>query len=65
MTIHMEVLIETLKALISDIRWSSWNIFSTQEHTVAVIIHDESDAVLSWKGESIEEYWYCIWYALI
>ena len=38
---------------------------STQDHTVAVIMHDESSAVFSWKGESLEEYWYWILNALI
>ena len=57
MTIYMAVLIETLKALSSDLRWWSCKIFYTQEHTVAVIKHDESDAVFSWKDESLKEYW--------
>ena len=41
MTIQTKVFIETLKALSSDLRWFSCNIFSTREHTVAVITHDE------------------------
>ena len=65
MTTHMVVLIDTIKVLISDLRWCSCNIFSTQKHTVAVIKHDESAAVFSWKGKSLEEYWYCILNALI
>ena len=65
MTIHTTVLIEALKALISELRWCSCNILSTQEHTVAIITHDESASVFSWKGESLEEYWYCILNALI
>ena len=56
MTIHMVVLIETLKVLSRDLCWCYCNIFSTQYHTVALITHDESAAVFSWKGESIEEY---------
>ena len=54
MTTQMEVLIETLKDLSSEFRWCSYNIFSTQDHTVAVITHDESAAVFYWKGGSIE-----------
>ena len=65
MTIHTEVLIETLKDLISDLRWCSWKVFPTQYHTVAVIRHDELSGVFSWKGESLEEYWACIMNALI
>ena len=65
MTTHTAVLIETLKALSSDLRWCSHKIFSTQDHTVAVIINDESAAVLPWKGESLEEYWDCILNALL
>ena len=56
-TIQSAVLIETLKALSSDLCWWSCKIFSTQYHTVAVIIHNEYDAVFSWKVESLGEYW--------
>ena len=45
MTIHTEVLIETIKDLIIDLHWCSWNILSTQYHTVAVITHDKYAAV--------------------
>ena len=65
MTIQTAVLVDTLKALISDLRWCSCNIFSTQEHTVAVIAHYGSAAVFSWKGEILKEYWDCILNALI
>ena len=65
MTIHMAVLIETLKDLSSDLLWCSCRFFSNQEHTVAVITHAESAAVFSWKGESIKDYWDCILNALI
>ena len=65
MTIHLAVLIETLKNLSSDLRWCSCNIFSTHKHTVDVNTHDESAALISWKGESLEEYWECILNALI
>ena len=56
MTINTSVSIETFKALSIDLCWCSCNIFLTQDHTVVVITHDESAAVFSWKGESIEEY---------
>ena len=55
MTIQTVVLIETLKDLSSDLRWCSWNNFSSQDHTVSVIAHDESAAMFSCKGESLEE----------
>ena len=54
MTIQTEVLIETPKGLSSDLRWCSCNIFPNQDHTVAVITHDESAAVFSRKGDSLE-----------
>ena len=57
MTVHTAVLIETIKALSSELHWWSCNIFSTQEHNVAVITQDQSSAVFSWKGESLKEYW--------
>ena len=60
MATQMAVLIETIEALSSDLRWCSCNIFSTQQHTVAVITHDESAVVFSWKGNSLEDYWDCI-----
>ena len=65
MNIHMVVFIETLKALSSDLCVCSCKLSSNQDHSVAVINHDESAAVFSWKGESIEEYWDCILNALI
>ena len=52
MTMQTEVLIDTLKALSSDLPWCSCNIFSPQENTVAVINYDEYDSVFSWKGDS-------------
>ena len=61
----MSVLVETLKALSSDLRWWFCNIFSTRDHNVAVINHDESADVFSYKGESLKEYWYSILNALI
>ena len=65
MTIQTEVLIETLKSLSSDLCWLSWKKISTQYQTVAVITHDESSGMFSWKGYSIEEYWYFILNVLI
>ncbi|MFQ5548556.1 MAG: adenosylhomocysteinase [Woeseia sp.] len=59
MTIQTAVLIETLKALGADIRWSSCNIFSTQDHAAAAIA-DSGVPVFAWKGETEEEYWWCV-----
>ena len=56
MTIQTEVLFETLKDLISDIPWCSCKNFSTQDRTVVVITHDKSAALISWKGQSLEDY---------
>ncbi|KAM3751874.1 hypothetical protein ACB098_04G144600 [Castanea mollissima] len=58
MTIQTAVLIETLTALGAQVRWCSCNIFSTQDHAAATIARD-SAAVFAWKGESLEEYWWC------
>ncbi|KAK9807152.1 hypothetical protein WJX73_000939 [Symbiochloris irregularis] len=58
MTIQTAVLIETLTALGADVRWCSCNIFSTQDHAAAGIARD-SAAVFAWKGETLEEYWWC------
>jgi adenosylhomocysteinase len=58
MTIQTAILIETLKALGADIRWASCNIFSTQDHAAAAIAED-GVPVFAWKGESIEDYWWC------
>ncbi len=59
MTIQTAVLIETLKFLGAEIRWSSCNIFSTQDHAAAAIAAS-GVPVFAWKGESEEEYWWCI-----
>ncbi|MGE8722998.1 adenosylhomocysteinase [Leptospira terpstrae] len=59
MTIQTAVLIETLAALGADIRWSSCNIFSTQDHAAAAIAK-AGIPVFAWKGETEEEYWWCI-----
>ena len=64
MTIQTAMLIETLKTLGADIRWSSCNIFSTQDHAAAAIAKKGSAAVFAWKGESLEEYWWCTEQAL-
>jgi adenosylhomocysteinase len=63
MTIQTAVLIETLTALGADVRWCSCNIFSTQDHAAAAIARD-SAAVFAWKGETLEEYWWCTEQAL-
>jgi adenosylhomocysteinase len=59
MTIQTAVLIETLEALGAQVRWSSCNIFSTQDHAAAAIAHS-GVAVYAWKGETEEEYDWCI-----
>ena len=59
MTIQTAVLIETLKALGAEIRWSSCNIFSTQDHAAAAIAAS-GVPVFAWKGETEEEYWWCV-----
>ncbi len=59
MTIQTAVLIETLIELGAEIRWSSCNIFSTQDHAAAAIA-DQDIPVFAWKGESDEEFWWCI-----
>jgi adenosylhomocysteinase len=59
MTIQTAVLIETLRELGADIRWSSCNIFSTQDHAAAAIA-TSGVPVFAWKGESEEEYWWCV-----
>ena len=59
MTIQTAVLIETLIALGAEVRWSSCNIFSTQDHAAAAIAK-ENIPVFAWKGETEKEYWWCI-----
>ncbi|MDJ0760972.1 MAG: adenosylhomocysteinase [Woeseiaceae bacterium] len=59
MTIQTAVLIETLKALGADIRWSSCNIFSTQDQAAAAIA-EAGIPVFAWKGETEDEYWWCV-----
>jgi len=64
MTIQTAVLIETLVALGAEVRWVSCNIFSTQDHAAAAIA-DQGIPVFAWKGETIEEYWWCTEQALM
>src|SRR4030095_15093250 len=70
MTIQTAVLIETLAALGADVRWVSCNIFSTQDHADAAVVVGRPETggtpadprgipVFAWKGESLEEYWWC------
>jgi adenosylhomocysteinase len=67
MTVQTAVLIETLTALGADVRWASCNIFSTQDHAAAAVVvgpegtpEDPSGVpVFAWKGETLEEYWWC------
>src|SRR3954469_22742571 len=72
MTIQTAVLIETLSALGADVRWCSCNIFSTQDHAAAAIAvgpegtpeNPQGVPVFAWKGETLEEYWWCTEQAL-
>jgi adenosylhomocysteinase len=67
MTIQTAVLIETLTALGAEVRWCSCNIFSTQDHAAAAVAvgpegtpeHPQGVPVYAWKGETLEEYWWC------
>jgi adenosylhomocysteinase len=67
MTVQTAVLIETLAALGADVRWVSCNIFSTQDHAAAAIVvgkngttaNPQGIPVFAWKGETLEEYWWC------
>jgi adenosylhomocysteinase len=67
MTIQTAVLIETLQALGADVRWASCNIFSTQDHAAAAVVvgpegtpeDPQGIPVFAWKGETLEEYWWC------
>ncbi|MQA91622.1 MAG: adenosylhomocysteinase [Gemmatimonas sp.] len=73
MTIQTAVLIETLQELGADIRWVSCNIFSTQDHAAAAVVvgrrgsvkEPEGVPVFAWKGETLEEYWWCTEQALL
>ena len=59
MTIQTAVLIETLIELGAEVRWSSCNIFSTQDHAAAAVAK-KGVPVFAWKGETEEEYWWCV-----
>src|SRR5512135_2008550 len=63
MTIQTAVLIETLTALGAEVRWASCNIFSTQDHAAAAIAA-AGIPVFAWKGETLDEYWWCTYMAL-
>lgn len=63
MTIQTAVLIETLKALGADVRWASCNIYSTQDHAAAAVAA-AGVPVFAWKGETLDEYWWCTLQAL-
>ena len=73
MTVQTAVLIETLQDLGADVRWVSCNIFSTQDHAAAAVavgregtVDDPKGcAVFAWKGETLEEYWWCTEQALV
>ncbi len=64
MTIQTAMLIKTLYELGADIRWASCNIFSTQDHAAAAIAAQGMAKVFAWKGESLEDYWWCTEMAL-
>src|SRR5947208_4491772 len=63
MTIQTAVLIETLRDLGASVRWASCNIFSTQDHAAAAIAKADVP-VFAWKGETLEEYWWCTYKAV-
>jgi len=73
MTVQTAVLIETLVALGADVRWASCNIFSTQDHAAAAVVVGPDGTVddprgvpvFAWKGETLEEYWWCTERALV
>ncbi|BDB40887.1 hypothetical protein IWGMT90018_13330 [Mycobacterium kiyosense] len=67
MTVQTAVLIETLTSLGAEVRWASCNIFSTQDHAAAAVVvgkhgtpeEPKGVPVFAWKGETLEEYWWC------
>src|SRR5882762_9531968 len=76
MTIQTAVLIETLTELGADVRWVSCNIFSTQDHAAAAVVVGRPETggtvdaprgtpVFAWKGETLDEYWWCTVEALV
>ena len=64
MTIQTAMLIKTLHSLGASIRWASCNIFSTQDHAAAAVAAQGLARVFAWKGESLEDYWWCTEMAL-
>lgn len=64
MTIQTAMLIETLHELGADLRWASCNIYSTQDHAAAAIAETGLAKVFAWKGETLEDYWWCTEMAL-
>src|SRR5579884_4273702 len=64
MTVQTAVLIETLVSLGAEVRWASCNIFSTQDHAAAAIAK-AGIPVYAWKGETLEEFWWCIEQTLV
>ena len=72
MTVQTAILIETLVELGADVRWVSCNIFSTQDHAAAAVVVGKNGTtenpagvpVYAWKGETLEEYWWCTYKAL-
>ncbi len=64
MTIQTAMLIQTLHKLGADLRWASCNIFSTQDHSAAAVVKAGLAKVFAWKGETLEEYWWCTEQAL-
>jgi len=65
MTIQTAVLMETLAALGATVRWASCNIYSTQDHAAAAIAAARTSQVFAWKGETLEEYWWCTFQAIV
>jgi len=65
MTVQTAVLIETLAALGAEVRWCSCNIYSTQDHAAAAIAAKDTAKVFAWKGETLEEYWWCTYQAVV
>src|SRR5579884_4128107 len=73
MTVQTAVLIETLVELGAEVRWCSCNIFSTQDHAAAAVVvgpdgtpeEPKGVPVFAWKGESLQEYWWCTEQALL
>lgn len=63
-TVQTAVLIETLKELGAEVRWCGCNIFSTQDQAAAALVKSGSCALYAWKGQTVEDYWWCILQAL-